>query len=111
MDLSKLPKLSQSDAPPLQPPPDHAPVAVRSDYARPSEGVAAEVWISIVVAFILMLASPYTLQWLISKFSSYRPSFLPITDSQTGQEIPYSQSTFFFGHLCVFLFALVLIMD
>jgi hypothetical protein len=148
MDLSKLPRMSQTPAPappapappadsttPLPPGsdgmsiPTPAPAAatpagaasqpgghyVPQYYLDPSPSAGAEAWISIVIGLILLLASPYTLQWLISLISSYKPPFLPITstDLNTGQvtELPYPQSIFFFGHVCVFAFALVMIIS
>ena len=133
MDMSKLPRMSQTPPPP---PPEPAapfaddPQAMRE--AAPAGGAAerpqrayreelgyatepppsfAEAWISIAIGLILLFIFPNFWQWLISKISSYKPPFLPITDMNTGAEIPYPQSIFFFGHLCVFAFALVLIID
>ena len=115
MDMSKLPRMSQSPAPP--PPPAPAPLPVGEDplpyhRAQPETGsTAAEAWISIAIGAILMFCFPYFLQWLISLVSSYKPPFLPITDMNSGKEVPYPQSIFFFSNLCTFAFALVLIVE
>ncbi len=129
MDMSKLPRMSQTPPPP---PPEPSDAAAPEDEGRATRGVApapqsayrqeqgyatepppslAEAWISIAIGLILLFIFPNFWQWLISKVSSYKPPFLPITDINTGAEIPYTQSIFFFGHLCVFAFALVLIID
>jgi hypothetical protein len=127
MDMSKLPRMSQTPPPPPEPlqplteegrpAPDLAAAAQQSAY-RQEQGYAsepaasfAEAWISIAIGLILLFIFPNFWQWLISKISSYKPPFLPITDVNTNAEIPYTQSIFFFGHLCVFAFSLVLIID
>jgi hypothetical protein len=124
MDMSKLPRMSQTPPPPptdpadeTATPPHGAPLAQSAYREELGYGVAepppsfAEAWISIAIGLILLFIFPHTWQWLISKVSSYKPPFLPITDMNTGVEIPYTQSIFFFSQLCVFAFALVLIMD
>lgn len=123
MDMSKLPRMSQTPPPPppqqetLVDDPGGATrgVAAIPDYRSPGayEEPApsfAEAWISIAIGLILLFIYPYFWQWLISLVSSYKPPFLPITDS-TGAEVPYAQSIFFFSNLCIFAFALVLIID
>lgn len=115
--MSKLPRMSQSpEPPPAQPDPATAlPAYATPAYPQERSPSFAEAWISIAVGLILLLMSPYTLQWLVSLISSYKPPFLPIEsfDPKTGitSEVPYLRSIFFFGHLCVFAFALVLIID
>lgn len=119
MDLSKLPRMSETPPPPspVHEPDPHSPAAHPGNvYDTPRVGGGfAEGWISIAIGVILLFAYPYTWQWLLSLASGYRAPFLPITlyDPNTGvtTEISYTQSTFFFGHLCVFAFALVLIFD
>ena len=119
MDMSKLPRMSQTPPPPpeVEPPQPASPHGVampnayRPDaaYVEPAPSFA-EAWISIAIGLILLFIYPYFWQWLISLVSSYKPPFLPITDS-TGAEVPYTRSVFFFSNLCVFAFALVLILD
>ena len=117
MDLSKLPRMSQTPPPPPQQHDEAQSTSANPqvlDYRAgpmPLESVGAEAWISIVIGLILILAFPYTWQWLLSTISSYKPPFLPITDSTTGKEVPYAHSIFFFGHLCLFAFALALIVE
>jgi hypothetical protein len=124
MDMSKLPRMSQTPPPPEPSEPDGA---VRAAHARPAAAAAppldyreagayepapsvAEAWISIAIGLILLFIYPYFWQWLISLVSNYKPPFLPITDS-SGAQVPYAQSIFFFSNLCVFAFALVLVID
>jgi hypothetical protein len=131
MDMSKLPRMSQTPPPPPDVDPDPvaagtgasapSPHAMQSPYRQEQSYAAepapsfAEAWISMAIGLILLFIYPYTWQWLLSKISSYKPPFLPITqfNPQTGltTEIPYAQSDFFFSHICVFAFALVLILD
>jgi hypothetical protein len=131
MDMSKLPRLSQSAGAPGSPaqqpaapenatlapqptapaPADAAPVAMAEYHAQPPLPVLAEAWISLAIGAILLLANPHLLQWLISLVSSYHPSFLPITDLGTGNVVPYSSSVFFFNDLCMFSFAIALLLD
>lgn len=119
MDMSKLPRMSQTP-----PPPPAASEPAQEEGGRATRGVAAmdysytsepapsfaEAWISIAIGVILLFIYPYFWQWLISLVSNYQPPFLPITDS-TGAVVPYTQSIFFFSNLCIFAFALVLITD
>ncbi len=118
MDMSKLPRMSQTPPPPPEVAPDAmlpSPVYEPADLRHEPAPSYGEAWISLAVGGILMLMSPYTLQWLVSLVSSYKPPFLPITslDSSTGLtvEVPYVESIFFFDHLCVFAFAVVLMID
>ena len=123
MDMSKLPRMSQTPPPPpeqSQPPPPPATPATPTmqppyrhelGYDAEPAPTFAEAWISIAIGVILLFIFPNFWQWLISKASNYKPPFLPITDMATGAEVPYTQSVFFFSHLCLFAFALVLIID
>src|SRR5947208_3661059 len=101
MDLSKLPKLSETPAPP---PAEPKPASVART-APPTEPSGPEAWISIAIGGILLFAFPNTWHWLLN----YYPPV--ITDTSTGNPVSYAQSIFFFGDLCVFAFALVLIAD
>jgi hypothetical protein len=113
MDLSKLPRLSQTkagDAPaPLDPagggaqPPPHAAMPV--ERVAPPAVDAASVWICIAVGVILLLMSPRLIQYLL-----FRSSFT-WTFTDQGQPIPYTQSVFFWADLAITLFALVMIVE
>ena len=119
MDLSKLPRMSKTEgqAPstepvptqPLSPIPARA-VAYERDDLTGGRGPAA--WISIGVGLIFVFAFPHFTQWGIHVlFHTKPPSFLPITDSQTGAEIAYPKSVFFLNDLAVALFAYALVID
>lgn len=80
---------------------------------RRISGFGPEAWISIGVGLIFLFAYPYFTQWAIWKLfhTSTMPSFLPITDSSTGAEVPYPQSELFLNHLCIALFSYALIVE
>jgi hypothetical protein len=119
MDISKLPRMSKtegqapsSEMPPAQQP---APQPVRPvDYGPPGlmGGQGPAAWISIGVGLIFVFAFPHFTQWWIHVlFHTNPPSFLPITDSQTGAEIPYPKSVFFLSDLAIAMFAYALVLD
>lgn len=69
-----------------------------------------EAWMSLAIGVILLMVSPFTVEWLISLVSSYKPPFLPITDA-SGNEIPYLHSIFFMAHFSIFFFSVALLVD
>ena len=118
MDVSKLPKLSQSDVPP--------PALVEPEGQRPIQFApanrVAEAWISIAVGIILLLYTPQTLEYFSSKFfhTRFTPYIDPTTDPPSpvyyaiytdGSKIYYRDSPVFWRDLVVTAFALVLIID
>lgn len=118
MDLSKLPKLSNTPAPPPEVPASSDPANpprpdILARYEQPvAAGRGAEAWISIGVGVILLFAFPnFTLWWIHVVFHTKPPAFLPITDAMTGAEIPYPKSVFFWSDLCVDLFAYALVVE
>ena len=119
MDMSKLPRLSQSPAPPpgdvSEAPAGDADPGVApappAGYPLEPASPAGDAWLSIAIGAILLLMNPHIAQWLVSLISGYKPPFLPITDSATNAEIPYPKSVFFFSDLCMFAFSLTLILD
>jgi len=133
MDLSKLPRLSQSEAPPPSeeaPPPAEAakpaaaPVAV-APYPGALRPGLMEAWISIGVGVILLLVVPTTLQYFSSKvfhthFAPYgdpeRPppakvDYLLFSDGTTTTKVYYRDTVTFWSDLAVTAFSLVLILD
>jgi len=118
MDISKLPKLSQTPAPPQGQATNDAPTQATMDYRAPSTPVATilsgwgpEAWISIGLGLILLLVYPHFVQWAAyAIFHTHQPSFLPITDSN-NQEVPYPKSIFFLSDLCVSVFAFALMFE
>jgi hypothetical protein len=123
MDLSKLPKLSQTnkaDSPGLtdEPPadtgvdspavnalPEIAPT--RQPFSAPLAAASmADIWISFAVGGILLLMAPRLLQYVFAR-STFGWTF---TDEQ-GNPLPYIKSLFFWGDLALTSFAFVLIAE
>jgi hypothetical protein len=105
MDLSKLPKLSETPKPPpgqQEPPP--------ADNPPPPDPVSVgmEAWISIAVGAFLLLMYPRFLQWLFHRI--FGTHFNPFVDS-AGNVVPYSQVPEFWGDLGPVLFGVVLILE
>jgi hypothetical protein len=118
MDISKLPKLSQSEPPPPSPvePADHRPI----QFAPPNR--VAEVWISIAIGIILLLVTPHTLGYFSSRV--FHTPFAPFADPtrpyparcdfilyDDGTKIFYRDTRDFWNDLVITAFAMVLIVD
>ena len=106
MDLSKLPKLSnttseQSPPAPLGEPP-MTPIHV------PVRASPAEAWLSIAVGAILLLIQPRLIQFIMHKLfgTSFAPFLMP-----DGTEVPYTSQPAFWSDLGVTMFALVLVLQ
>jgi hypothetical protein len=115
MDMSKLPRMSQSPAPPPPPVSDQpsttSPDALNyeSRLADTGGSTAAEAWISIAIGAILMLMSPRIWQYLFSSADAFAQKW---TFSDTsGAPLPYTKSVFFWGDLAITTFALVLVIE
>jgi len=103
MDLSKLPKLSETPKPPApQPPPAAEP--------PPPEPASAglEAWLSIAIGAFLLLRYPRFLEWLSHRV--FGTHFNPFVDA-AGNVVPYSQVPEFWGDLGPVLFGIVLILE
>ncbi len=120
MDISKLPRMSETNK--HAPPPatdvasapdvghDVAPVRSPIPYARddvPSAG--ADAWISIALGVILILMSPRIWQYALSRL--FGTAFTWTFTDPAGNPLPYTQSVFFWGDLALALFAVVLIAE
>src|SRR5262245_32114484 len=136
MDLSKLPKLSQTPSQTEQPAPEQSPaqepdfckqcgLPLRKgarfcdacgsptgalDYGtqRPAPGTAADAWISIALGVILLFIGPRLIQYLLSP--STFPQKWSFSDP-TGAPLAYTQTVFFWGDIALTSFALVLIVE
>jgi hypothetical protein len=113
MDLSKLPKLSNTQPAADRSPdgPDASasvPPAIRPAPPQFAFG-GAEAWISIAVGVILLLMSPRLLQYVSSQL--FGTQFTWTFSDHTGQPISYTQSVYLWGDLALTLFALVLIVE
>jgi hypothetical protein len=125
MDLSKLPKLSETskhapatDAPSVQPATQSAaeplgsvlrPVPVQpTAYRRDTIGIA-ETWLSIGVGVFVLLYWPRFLQWASSRM--FHTHFNEFTDTNTGAVVPYQHVPEFWSDLGPALLGIVLIVD
>ncbi len=102
MDLSKLPKLSDTPKPPAPNPPESKP--------PPPEptSVGAEAWFSIAIGLFLLYMYPRFLQWVFHRL--FGTAFNPFKNS-SGEIVPYSQVPEFWMDLGPVLFGIVLILE
>lgn len=110
MDLSKLPRLSETDKhapPPVQEPQAERPVV--SYRAEASAPAGPEAWISIAVGAIVQLMSTRFWSFVLSKLAGR--AFTWTFNDEKGAPITYTQSVFFIGDLALVLFGLVLIVE
>lgn len=105
MDLSKLPKLSQSPPPPTGEPPSSA---VGTPSTQPqvvyAEPAGPEAFVSIAIGALLLLLSPGLIKFLLGANTA------TFTDEQ-GNPMRYVDSVFFQGDLAITAFAVVLIIE
>jgi hypothetical protein len=114
MDISKLPRMSETGkhAPPPAPPHDRKgeDVAVERVYRREDvHSTGAEAWISIAVGVILILLAPRIWQYVLSRL--FGTAFTWTFSDAQGNPLPYTQSVFFWGDFAMALFAIVLIVE
>jgi hypothetical protein len=108
MDMSKLPRLSNTPTPPTPEPKPEAKERMVPDYGRapaPLSGIA-EAWLSFMIAAFLLFMYPHLLQYVAHPGTQF-----DATDSTTGAAIPYVQSAFFKMDLGTTVFAVVLALD
>lgn len=115
MDLSKLPKLSETPPPPpvlnaesADPSRTRTPSPV-DEYPRSRESISgAEVWISIAIGLILLFYYPTMMRYVSSRlFGTEFPPF-----ELDGAVIPYPKvHPQFWSDLCITAFAFVLILE
>ena len=110
MDLSKLPKLSETDKhTPMPPPPEPQPV----EYSAPGRSIDApggEAWLGVAVGAIVQLMS--TRFWSFVGSKIFGTAFTwTFTDVDGVSPLAYTQSVYFFGDLALVLFGLVLIAE
>jgi hypothetical protein len=124
MDQSKLPRMSQTPAPPPaveedpNPPLAQTPVAGTQrvpgapvDYGVDPGGFGglAEAWISIAIGAILLLLFFRPIEYLFSSKQSFDQKY--VFTAADGSPLAYTQTVFFFGDVAIVAFALVLIFD
>ena len=124
MDMSKLPRMSQTPPPPAEVTPELSNDEARSapgipaaqaqrayrqevDYGTEPTVSLAEAWISIAIGLILMFVSTAGrfLEYLTSSNFSWN-----FTDP-TGAPLPYRQTVFVWGDVAIFAVSLLLIID
>ncbi|HEX2971254.1 MAG TPA: hypothetical protein VHP11_02905 [Tepidisphaeraceae bacterium] len=105
MDLSKLPRLSQTQQP-AQPAGQVPPSEPTPPPAAPPAARGAEAWISLLLAIVLILFFPRIWQYFLSP-SSFTWTF---TDSQ-GSPLAYTKSAYFLVDAGIAAFAIVLLLD
>ena len=107
MDLSKLPKLSNTPKPPDNEPPE----VPKLDYATPATPTpGAEAIISLLIGLILLL----TQQNLLRQFGHWFFGMelpLPFIDNVTGKAFAYTQTSNFIHDLGLGIFAVALIIE
>lgn len=118
MDLSKLPRLSETSKdqpppppaelgqPPVTPNPSNYPKRVLVS-AEPV-GNAGDAWISIAVGLIIFLLCPKLFQYILSP-STFGTKWT-FTDVN-GNPTTYPHTIFFWGDLCLYLFAFTLLAE
>jgi hypothetical protein len=118
MDLSKLPRLSETDkhAPPPQPPEESRPAP---DAYQPvqvqSEGVAAQVWLSGILGLVFMLMGRNFARYLIAKLTGqeFHTGVNWTAGPKTGQEVAYFELAGYTAYTDtgIFLFGLAMVLE
>ena len=124
MDLSKLPRMSETGkhaTPPDQPEPAvgaasarPAPVDYRSyDAARP--GVGAEVWLSLIIGLVLVMVGWRFARWALATMTGqpFHTNVNWMAGPKAGQEVSYFELEGFtaWTETALFLFGLALVLE
>jgi len=122
MDLSKLPKLSETPKPqpdPEPPQPNQPPIDYRADLAYVDAGAGGMVWISLILGALCLMLGRRFPSYVLAKLSGreFHTQVNWVSGPQAGQEVGYwnlsgstaltETSIFFFG-LALVLEALAL---
>ena len=117
MDLSKLPKLSES-APPPAPSQQPAPAPSPVDYAhRPDIGtsIGAEVWISLIIGLIFIMLGFNFARYLVTTASgrTYHTGINWVEGEREGTEVAYPQlqGDVIWNDSALFLFGVALLLE
>ena len=117
MDLSKLPKLSETPPPPAPPVESASNQEELSDHRRvdPSEMIGAEVWLSAIIGLIFLLLGRRFAIYLFSVVSgkAFHTGVNWISGAKAGQEVGYREleGFVFFNESAMFAFGLALIFE
>src|SRR5688500_11714004 len=100
MDMSKLPRLSNTDKPA-----DPQPSASRDpDYYSPTINTTAEAWVSIAIGAIVLFMQRTFIAYLLGR----EP---PTVTDPVRRTITYAESVFFIPDLGLFAFGVALVLD
>jgi len=106
MDMSKLPRLSNTPVPPpAAPEPKPAQNAGYGPARAPLSGIA-EAWLSFAIAAFLLFTNTRLEHYLV-----YRDNVNDLTDLNTGVVTPYLQTAGFKVDLGITVFAVALVID
>jgi len=115
MDVSKLPRLSQTPSPPQ---PDSSPPATQPPMlpaASPQLGVGAEAWISLVIGILLLMLGWRFARYLAATLTgqTFHTEVVWTSGPLAGQEVPYFNLSGFvaISESAMFLFGLALIFE
>jgi hypothetical protein len=110
MDISKLPRLSETGkhAPAPSPAPDSEPQIPMAAPVKPEpRSIGADVWFSIAIGALILLMYPRFLQWVSSRvFGTHFNEFMLV-----GKVVPYPQVPEFWSDLGTTSFGLMLIIE
>jgi hypothetical protein len=118
MDMSKLPRMSQTPPPPppletdppaAMPPGLQSPYPHERAYAAEPAPSFAEAWISIAIGAILLLFYFRPIEYLLTEKSKFAQKY--VFSAGDGSPLTYTQTVFFWGDVAMLAFALVLILE
>jgi hypothetical protein len=116
MDLSKLPKLSETPKPPPSEPTPTRPAADdRADIASVEAGVGGMVWVSLILGALCMMLGRRFPAYVFARLSSreYHTQVNWIAGPRAGQEVGYweLQGSTALTETSIFLFGLALVLE
>ncbi len=117
MDYSKLPKLSQTPAPPPEPPVESAPsqVPVLASRVEPQPGLGAEVWLSAIIGLVMIMMA-----WNFARFlgatltgQMFHTNVTWQTEERAGEEVAYFDLEGYtaWSESAMFLFGVALLLE
>ena len=104
MDMSKLPRLSNSDKPADNAADPQPSASNDPDYYAPTINTTAEAWISIAIGAIVLLMQRTFIAYLLGRET-------PTVSDPVRGTITYAESYFFIHDLGLFAFGVALVLD
>jgi hypothetical protein len=115
MDLSKLPRMSQTPAPPATPEPPQAETAPHDYGIHERASVGPEIWISAIIGLIFLLIGRNFASYLahVATGRTYHTNVNWVAGPKVGTEVSYPELQ---GHVmmndsAMFLFGLALVLE